>query len=153
MSFHFVFYFVEYEYSRNKSQWYSLPQPMLLPSVVTSPSEAVLKAAGIRTQPALVPLSRSVTAGKHHLIADAGLTMGRSFRVGWGPAWTLVYPSRAVGISFNSKGQHAGREIVRGSPLVPTSLDNRLPYSFGVSCVRVNVSPTIKWNSDVGQVL
>ena len=111
-----------------------------------------MKAAGIRTQPALVPLSRSVTAGKHHLYADAGLTMGRSFRVGWGPGWTLTYCARTTSASANSKDHLVGREIVRGSPLKASSVKSRQSSSFTISCARVNVSPTMKWNSEVSQV-
>ena len=148
-----VFPFVEYKNYRNKSQWYSLPQPILLPSAVGSPSETALKAAGIRTQPALVPLPKSVTAGKHHLFADAGLTMGRSFRVGWGPGWTLVYSSRAMDVAPNSiKDERLGCETIRGSPFA-SSVNKKQSSSFAISCARVNVSPTMKWNSDVSQVL
>ena len=39
----------------------------------------------------LPPLERSALRDKTHSIADAGLSMGRSFRVGWGPNWTLVH--------------------------------------------------------------
>lgn len=150
--FRIVYLFSEYENYRNKPQWYNLHQPILLPSAVGSTSETALKAAGIRTQPALVLLSRSVTAGKHHLFADAGLTMGRSFRVGWGPGWTLTYSARTTSVSAHSKDHLLGREIVRGSPLVASSVKSKQSSSFTISCARVNVSPTMKWNSEVSQV-
>lgn len=33
----------------------------------------------------------SLTHNRQHLLLDAAFFMGRSFRVGWGPAWTLVH--------------------------------------------------------------
>lgn len=46
---------------------------------------------GVRRQPKLVPLEKSVTYGKGRLLMDMALFMGRSFRVGWGPNWILVH--------------------------------------------------------------
>jgi hypothetical protein len=79
--------------------------------------------------------------------------MGRSFRVGWGPAWTLAYSSRKISASPNSiKDQSLARETIRGSPFA-SSVNRGHSSSFTISCARVNVSPTMKWNSDVSQVL
>lgn len=39
----------------------------------------------------LVPPSKSLVSDKTSNVADAGLVMGRSFRVGWGPNWTLAH--------------------------------------------------------------
>uniref|UniRef100_A0A8C5T9W2 Nuclear pore complex protein Nup98-Nup96 n=1 Tax=Malurus cyaneus samueli TaxID=2593467 RepID=A0A8C5T9W2_9PASS len=52
--------------------------------------EVQVKTVGVRRQRGLVPLERSITYGKGKLLMDMGLFMGRSFRVGWGPDWTLV---------------------------------------------------------------
>lgn len=49
-----------------------------------------MKTVGVRRQQALVPRDRSITYGKGKLLMDMALFMGRSFRVGWGPNWTLV---------------------------------------------------------------
>ncbi|KAI9016066.1 nuclear protein 96-domain-containing protein [Hyaloraphidium curvatum] len=43
---------------------------------------------------AVVPLAKSVVAGKESLFRDAGFAMGRSFRVGWGPNGTFASPGR-----------------------------------------------------------
>uniref|UniRef100_A0A8C3VIW9 Nuclear pore complex protein Nup98-Nup96 n=1 Tax=Catagonus wagneri TaxID=51154 RepID=A0A8C3VIW9_9CETA len=70
---------------------WSAPPP--LTSVFTVPSpvpEVQLKTVGTRRQPGLVPLEKSVTYGKGKLLMDMALFMGRSFRVGWGPNWTLA---------------------------------------------------------------
>ncbi|XP_036924562.1 nuclear pore complex protein Nup98-Nup96 isoform X5 [Sturnira hondurensis] len=72
------------------STW-SVPPP--LTSVFTVPSpvpEVQLKTVGTRRQPGLVPLEKSVTYGRGKLLMDMALFMGRSFRVGWGPNWTLA---------------------------------------------------------------
>ena len=37
--------------------------------------------------------------GHDHVLVDAGLALGRSFRVGWGPGGVLVHPGSLVGPS------------------------------------------------------
>ncbi|TKC36301.1 hypothetical protein EI555_012157, partial [Monodon monoceros] len=72
---------------------YSIHIPLVCPSTpdlcVYAP-EVQLKTVGTRRQPGLVPLEKSVTYGKGKLLMDLALFMGRSFRVGWGPNWTLA---------------------------------------------------------------
>ncbi|XP_015283799.1 PREDICTED: nuclear pore complex protein Nup98-Nup96 isoform X2 [Gekko japonicus] len=72
------------------------PWPTLSPlaPTITVPSSAPdvpLKVVGVRRQPGLVPLEKSVAYGKGKLLMDMALFMGRSFRVGWAPNWTLVH--------------------------------------------------------------
>ncbi|KAM5248279.1 nuclear pore complex protein Nup98-Nup96 isoform 4-T4 [Ctenodactylus gundi] len=72
------------------SPW-SVPPPLTTVFTVPSPApEVQLKTVGTRRQPGLVPLEKSVTYGKGKLLMDMALFMGRSFRVGWGPNWTLA---------------------------------------------------------------
>ncbi|KAM5183474.1 nuclear pore complex protein Nup98-Nup96 isoform 7-T7 [Callospermophilus lateralis] len=72
------------------SSW-SVPPPLTTVFTVPSPApEVQLKTVGTRRQPGLVPLEKSVTFGKGKLLMDMALFMGRSFRVGWGPNWTLA---------------------------------------------------------------
>lgn len=72
------------------SPW-SVPLPLATVFTVPSPApEVPLKTVGIRRQPGLVPLEKSITYGKGKLLMDMALFMGRSFRVGWGPNWTLA---------------------------------------------------------------
>uniref|UniRef100_A0A8C0K6D5 Nuclear pore complex protein Nup98-Nup96 n=1 Tax=Canis lupus dingo TaxID=286419 RepID=A0A8C0K6D5_CANLU len=72
------------------SPW-SVPPPLTSVFTVPSPApEIQLKTVGTRRQPGLVPLEKSVTYGKGKLLMDMALFMGRSFRVGWGPNWTLA---------------------------------------------------------------
>ena len=47
-----------------------------------------------------------MTHKRQHLLLDASFFMGRSFRVGWGPAWTLVHaasPSDASNDALSSR--------------------------------------------------
>ncbi|XP_033620078.1 nuclear pore complex protein Nup98-Nup96 isoform X5 [Fukomys damarensis] len=72
------------------SPW-SIPPPLATVFTVPSPApEVQLKTVGTRRHPGLVPLEKSVTYGKGNLLMDMALFMGRSFRVGWGPNWTLA---------------------------------------------------------------
>uniref|UniRef100_A0A7N8Y0C4 Nuclear pore complex protein Nup98-Nup96 n=1 Tax=Mastacembelus armatus TaxID=205130 RepID=A0A7N8Y0C4_9TELE len=64
------------------------PSSFLLPPRTPEPS---IRTVGVRRLGGPVPLKESVTQGKGGLLMDAGLFMGRSFRVGWGPAWTLAH--------------------------------------------------------------
>ena len=72
------------------------PQALLIPSGITQRDHAP-KVVGSRPMPHVVPLPHSVVGGKQNYLADAALVMGRSFRVGWGPNWTLVHSGKAVG--------------------------------------------------------
>ncbi|KFZ63494.1 Nuclear pore complex protein Nup98-Nup96, partial [Podiceps cristatus] len=59
-------------------------------SVPPSVPEVQMKTVGVRRQQGLVSLEKSITYGKGKLLMDMALFMGRSFRVGWGPNWTLA---------------------------------------------------------------
>ncbi|XP_074466676.1 nuclear pore complex protein Nup98-Nup96 isoform X2 [Sebastes fasciatus] len=64
------------------------PSSFLLPPRTPEPS---VRTVGVRRLGGPVPLKESVTQGKGSLLMDAGLFAGRSFRVGWGPGWTLAH--------------------------------------------------------------
>lgn len=61
-----------------------------------------------------VPLSSSLMAGLHNCMADMGAFMGRSFRVGWGPGWTLAHIGPALSHSL-------GQEQVEEAPTQSSS--------------------------------
>uniref|UniRef100_A0A8C6U9S7 Nuclear pore complex protein Nup98-Nup96 n=1 Tax=Neogobius melanostomus TaxID=47308 RepID=A0A8C6U9S7_9GOBI len=69
------------------------PTKSLAPPSLSSRSQESLsiRTVGARRLDGPVPLKESVTYNKCALLMDAGLFQGRSFRVGWGPAWTLVH--------------------------------------------------------------
>ncbi|XP_077448682.1 nuclear pore complex protein Nup98-Nup96 isoform X1 [Stigmatopora argus] len=60
-------------------------------SLPPKPTEPPVRTVGVRRLGGPVPLEKSITQGKGHLLMDAGLFAGRSFRVGWGPGWTLAH--------------------------------------------------------------
>uniref|UniRef100_A0A3Q3E3G4 Nuclear pore complex protein Nup98-Nup96 n=1 Tax=Labrus bergylta TaxID=56723 RepID=A0A3Q3E3G4_9LABR len=64
------------------------PTSFLLPPRAPEPA---VRTVGVRRLGGPVPLTESITQGKGHLLMDAGLFAGRSFRVGWGPGWTLAH--------------------------------------------------------------
>uniref|UniRef100_A0A8V5GP24 Nuclear pore complex protein Nup98-Nup96 n=1 Tax=Melopsittacus undulatus TaxID=13146 RepID=A0A8V5GP24_MELUD len=68
-----------------------LPSPLKpVFSVPPAVPEVPMRTVGVRRQQGLVPLEASITHRKGKLLMDMALFMGRSFRVGWGPNWTLV---------------------------------------------------------------
>ncbi|MED6232779.1 hypothetical protein ATANTOWER_002376, partial [Ataeniobius toweri] len=70
-------------------QWKSPgPASFLLPPHIPEP---VIRKVGVRRLGGPVPLKESVTRGKGGLLMDTGLFATRSFRVGWGPGWTLAH--------------------------------------------------------------
>ena len=84
------------------------PLPPILP---TQPALSSLQAqssllAARHDLRSLVPLNRSLERGKQRLVADMGLFLGRSFRVGWAPNWMLA---------------HSGNQTGSGSGSVPSS--------------------------------
>uniref|UniRef100_A0A3B3T4H9 Nuclear pore complex protein Nup98-Nup96 n=1 Tax=Paramormyrops kingsleyae TaxID=1676925 RepID=A0A3B3T4H9_9TELE len=95
------------------SPWPSLGPAFLLPPPAPGPApDTPLRTVGTRRQRSLVPLSGSVTLGKGKLLMDAALFAGRSFRVGWGPGWTLAHCGDRLGgpraPTLDSQGESAG---------------------------------------------
>ncbi|TRY98366.1 hypothetical protein DNTS_021791 [Danionella cerebrum] len=76
--------------------WPSLGPSFLLPA---PPPEPTLRTVGARRLGGPVPLESSVTLGKGRLLMDAALFRGRSFRVGWGPNWTLVHSGDQLSVT------------------------------------------------------
>ncbi|KAK1875220.1 Nuclear pore complex protein Nup98-Nup96 [Dissostichus eleginoides] len=60
------------------------------------PPEPSVRTVGVRRLGGPVPLKDSITQGKGSLLMDAALFRGRSFRVGWGPGWTLVHSGERI---------------------------------------------------------
>nr|XP_033803270.1 nuclear pore complex protein Nup98-Nup96 isoform X3 [Geotrypetes seraphini] len=81
---------------------------LLLPSSVP---ELPLKTVGTCRLQELVPLKKSVSFGHGKLLMDMALFMGRSFRVGWGPNWTLAHSGDQLSGSMQ-------KEACRGSELM-----------------------------------
>ena len=71
----------------------TLPTPQMALSSLQAQS-AVLMAK--RDLLVLVPAKDSISTSKERALSDHGLFLGRSFRVGWGPNWTLVHSGKQV---------------------------------------------------------
>lgn len=80
----------------------------------------------------LVPPSHSMVCGRTRMAADAGLFLGRSFRVGWGPNWTLSH-SGCVSHSGSSIG-HSLQVVVE--KVYPT------PFMINAPPQKISVSAT-----------
>ena len=50
----------------------------------------------------LIPQEKSFVREKSRMVADAGLFLGRSFRVGWGPSWTLAHSGTQIASELSS---------------------------------------------------
>uniref|UniRef100_A0A3B4AT94 Nuclear pore complex protein Nup98-Nup96 n=1 Tax=Periophthalmus magnuspinnatus TaxID=409849 RepID=A0A3B4AT94_9GOBI len=75
----------------------SLPSLPSITSLASRPQENLkIRTVGARRLGGPVPLKESVTYSKGSLLMDAGLFHGRSFRVGWGPGWTLVHSGQTL---------------------------------------------------------
>ena len=120
------------------------PSPMLLPSAIGSPFDTGIKIVGARRQRAPVPKHNSLTANKEHLIADMGLTMGRSFRVGWGPGLTLAHSGRTLSKeprkAPRDAGSADGMEFLVPKPSRPVEGQGDV-LPFRVSLERVDIAP------------
>ncbi|XP_050720849.1 nuclear pore complex protein Nup98-Nup96-like isoform X5 [Eriocheir sinensis] len=66
-----------------------------------------------------VPLADSLLSGAHRCLADMGAFMGRTFRVGWGPGWTLAHVGPGLAVEQDGSGQDM--ESVPSSPTPPPS--------------------------------
>ncbi|XP_062423496.1 nuclear pore complex protein Nup98-Nup96 isoform X5 [Rhea pennata] len=118
-----------------RGPWTSSSSPSVAPWSVTSPlasafsvpssaPEVQVKTVGVRRQQGLVPLEKSITYGKGKLLMDMALFMGRSFRVGWGPNWTLVNSGDQLSGSSEAEDLHC-ESVEYGflpTPVAPKSL-------------------------------
>uniref|UniRef100_A0A8P4GHA0 Nuclear pore complex protein Nup98-Nup96 n=1 Tax=Dicentrarchus labrax TaxID=13489 RepID=A0A8P4GHA0_DICLA len=68
--------------------------------------EPAVRTVGVRRLGGPVPLKESVTQGKGSLWMDAGLFAGRSFRVGWGPGWTLAHCGQRLSSPTEKQLEH-----------------------------------------------
>lgn len=72
-------------------------------------------------QTAVVPLADSFLNGIHHCVADMGAFMGRSFRVGWGPGWTLAHTGPTLSLDQDVTVREEQQEGVMAQPSPPPS--------------------------------
>lgn len=107
------------------------------PTAVTSlqAQSAILVAK--RDLQVLVPAEE----GSEHSLGDHALFLGRSFRVGWGPNWTLAHSGRQISPSSKSlPAKDAG--WTGGMLLDPSSSQRSGDHTIGVNLEQVSVCPT-----------
>ncbi|XP_038055472.1 nuclear pore complex protein Nup98-Nup96-like isoform X2 [Patiria miniata] len=116
------------------------PQPLHIPSGMTQDRPGP-RLVGSRPQQTILPLNQSVIRGKVPCIADTGLVMSRSFRVGWGPNWTLVHSGKAVGQRMSVpdiKKEPTAFPLLTTKQPTKSSLD-ATPFTLAME--RVNLAP------------
>lgn len=115
--------------------------PIMLPSAIGTAMDIGIKVVGARNQFGLVPKKDSLVSGKENLIADAGLMMGRSFRVGWGPGFVLVHSGTPLG-KQQPKPAPTTQPSLAGDFLTPKlrSSGSEGPPAFGVTIEKLNVA-------------
>lgn len=114
---------------------------MMLPSSIGSAMDIGIKVVGARNQFGLVSKKDSLVNGKENLIADAGLMMGRSFRVGWGPGFVLVHSGTPLG-KQKTKPAPTTQPSLAGDFLTPKIRpgSSEGSPSFGVTLEKINVA-------------
>ncbi|XP_022797911.1 nuclear pore complex protein Nup98-Nup96-like [Stylophora pistillata] len=115
--------------------------PTQLPRAISTAMDIGIKVVGARNQFGLVPKKDSLVDGKENLIADAGLMMGRSFRVGWGPGFVLVHSGTPLG-KQEGKPAAATQPSLAGDffSMKPRPSSSEGSPPFGVTIEKLNVA-------------
>ena len=112
-------------------------------SLLQAQSAALMAKHNLRT---LVPLDKSLVQGQSKMVADTSLFMGRSFRVGWGPNWTLAHSGFQV--TPNSQTDSTGplQQPLFTTPSGTTALLSSSSSNLALRVVveRLDVSPFTK---------
>ncbi len=100
----------------------------------------------------LVAGDKSLVQGKTRLVADSGLFLGRSFRVGWGPNWTLAHSGTSVSPVQSDPEAEVRHQPLFSSPL-PVGRTRDARGSSGVLPLRVviervDVSTALRLDGD-----
>ncbi|KAM8815768.1 nuclear pore complex protein Nup98-Nup96 isoform 5-T5 [Rhynchonycteris naso] len=121
------------------STW-SVPPPLTSVFTVSSPvPEVQLKTVGTRRQPGLVPLEKSVTYGRGKLLMDMALFMGRSFRVGWGPNWTLANSGEHLCGSYELENHQIADSVEYGFLPNPVAVKSLTEFPFKVHLEKLSL--------------
>uniref|UniRef100_T1IPI4 Nuclear pore complex protein Nup98-Nup96 n=1 Tax=Strigamia maritima TaxID=126957 RepID=T1IPI4_STRMM len=80
-----------------------------------------------------IPFTRSLFFDQQHLIADAACFMGRRFRVGWGPNWTLTQCATDL--------HHQGKEVGKADAhlFLPFEKTEKFKAKLDSTCYAVSV--------------
>lgn len=124
------------------------PSPMLLPSAIGTAMDIGIKVVGARNQFGLVPKEDSLVDSKENLVGDAGLMLGRSFRVGWGPGYVLVHCGTPLGKQERQPTASTTHTSLVGDFLMPKPRPIDGAPAFGVTLEKLNVATHFSHGSD-----
>lgn len=126
------------------------PSPMLLPSAIGTAMDIGIKVVGARKQFGLVPKEDSLVNSKENLVGDAGLMLGRSFRVGWGPGFVLVHSGTPLGKQHKQPAASTAHSSLAGDflTLKPRPSGSDGAPAFGVTLEKLNVASHFSHGSD-----
>ena len=108
------------------SRWPRPQQPPPTSSLLPMQSSVLVARTDLNV---LVPPSDSMVCGRTRMAADAGLFLGRSFRVGWGPNWTL---------------SHSGSSIRPGNSSLQVVIEKVHPTPFMINASPQKISVSAK---------
>lgn len=127
------------------------PSPMLLPSAIGTAMDVGIKVVGARNQFGLVPKEDSLVNHKENLVGDAGLMMGRSFRVGWGPGFLLVHSGFPMGTQekISVPADTTTQTTLMGDLLSPKTKPRSSASAFRVTIEKLNVASHFSQGRDI----
>ncbi|XP_053561637.1 LOW QUALITY PROTEIN: nuclear pore complex protein Nup98-Nup96 [Bombina bombina] len=124
---------------------WSAPGPLSSAFILPSPApEAQLRTVGTQRQQSLVPLEKSITAGRGKFLIDMALFMGRSFRVGWGPNWTVVHSGDKLSESSEPEDAMSTELMDYGFLPKPTSAKSLTDSPFKVHIEKLSLEQKTK---------
>ncbi|OWF51062.1 Nuclear pore complex protein Nup98-Nup96 [Mizuhopecten yessoensis] len=101
------------------------------------PEDFPQKIVGSRVMREIPEYSKSEMYGKQSLNKDAALFMGRSFRVGWGPHWTLAHCGTPITKDITEEKDVVGFSLLSGGRTRP-AVDST--YEWKVTVEKVDVA-------------
>lgn len=115
-------------------------------NLLQAQSAALMAKHNLRT---LVPHNRSLVLGQSRMVADTSLFMGRSFRVGWGPNWTLAHSGFQIAPNSQSSSTgHLQQPLFTapssGTTALLSSSSSSSNIALRVVVERLDVSPFTK---------
>ena len=107
---------------------------------VSEPRPDVLSVVSAQRCLMPLPAEQSITSGKLHVVSDAGLMFGRSFRVGWGHGWKLAHAGATVS-STSTPATVTGSRLMSG---VSKATPSQQAYSVHIE--QLHASPLCQKN-------
>ncbi|XP_069129368.1 nuclear pore complex protein Nup98-Nup96-like isoform X2 [Argopecten irradians] len=122
--------------AKKNFQYPPVAEHMILASGM-KPEDLPQKIVGSRVQREIPEFSKSEMYGKQNMIKDAALFMGRSFRVGWGPNWTLAHCGTPITKEITEEKDAVRFSLLSGGRTRP-AVDST--YEWKVTLEKVDVA-------------